>query len=299
MSLPTMPEIPDHIRKQFEEAQAAYLRAQRMAEAHVEPERSKYETVSEWVRWWWLYLKENEHFTAYCRARREGDTTTCSKLERDYTKIAELYDDWHDIDVIDKYGMSKSAWKTWFDDHRDLFLEREPEVRLVSLPNVQSVAGHLLVQIPQGLTKDEVLELVAKFVDQSYDTTTPRVAIPPPKYSLYAPKGRLDKSTFQAVSKAYWLNCALDTYHGGTRSLSEVALYIIDNETDMGFDWKLVDIDHGRRRNGSFTMAALDQFKPQVIRYKKHYAAYVANTIDGIFPKKEPREVAENGQSKG
>jgi hypothetical protein len=285
-----MSDIPEHIRKQFEEAQAAYLHAQRMADARVEPERSKYEVMSEWVRWWWMYFKENTHYQAYCRARRVGDTFTCAQLEATFMKIAELYEDWGDIDQINKYGMGNWAWKAWFDDHRDLFLEREPEVTLVTPPISQIAVGNLLVQIPKGLTKQAILQLLVNFVEQTYPVAEAGVSFPPPKYQLYSPKGKLDKSTLGAVSKAYWVNDSVNPSYREPRSLAETALHIIDNEADFGFDrkkWKLGEIDRYRPRDNTFPMTALDPFRTQVIRLKKHYAAYVENTIHGVFPKKE------------
>ena len=59
------------------------------------------DTYAEWLFAWFLHFQENEHYEAYCDAKRKDDRATCAKLENEFDQIARLYRDWGDIYFLD------------------------------------------------------------------------------------------------------------------------------------------------------------------------------------------------------
>lgn len=60
----------------------------------------------------------------------------------------------------------------------------------------------------------------------------------------------------------------------------------LELKEQLGFSWKLDEYQQEALEKGALSMLDLDSVKKQVARYKSNFSAYVANTIDGVFPKK-------------
>jgi hypothetical protein len=240
-------------------------------------------TASVWIWWWYAYFKENKDYQAYCEARRMDDDTSCEELENRFERISDLYSDWGDIHAIRPMHRNENGWKKWLYNHRHMFFVDVPAVKHVKSP-VEIDKGSIAVQIPAALSKEEVLRLLEEFVDQSYKESD---TVPEPKYQLHAPEGRIDQSTFQSVKKAMYIQRMAAYPKRRQHNNAEVALEVMSLElkSRLGFKWKLAPDQEERLKAGSLSMLELDSDKRQVGRFKANYAAYVANTIHGIFPK--------------
>lgn len=243
------------------------------------------DTASNWLWWWFRYFKENTDYKAYCTARRIGDRTAYALLEGQFERISELYSDWGDIHDLTSMHKNEMNWRVWLYERRHLFFVDVPPVKLLTLPITEMDTGSIALQIPNVVTKDEVLLLLTEFIDKRYSESE---FVEEPKYQLYAPEGRIDQSTFQSIKKAFYVHTASEhhtkypTSHAGT-ALEIMALEL---KEQLGFAWELDDDQIDRLENGTLSMMELESVKRQVGRYKANYAAYVANTIHGIFPKK-------------
>jgi hypothetical protein len=254
------------------------------AGGRTKPDFAINDTASDWLWWWYRYFKENADYKAYCDARRDDDTTTCSILEGVFDRIAELYEDWGDIHHGKRLYKNESSWREWLYERRHLFFAEVPTVKALSnLADLEH--GAIAIQIPATVSKDELRQALTEFVERDYAGL--RVA-PKPKYELYAPGGRIDQSTFQSVRKSYLVQrVALHhVEHPTTYAGTALEVMALELKNELGFNWELEPDQEERLRNGTLSMLELDSFKKQVARYKAQFDAYVANTIHGVFPKK-------------
>lgn len=260
------------------------------------PASQRISTVSseaQWIWWWFRYFKENTDYKAYCIARRMGDDSARAALEVKFGRIAELYLDWGDIHALAPMGRDEPEWRSWLHEHFHLFFSVKPEVWQVTSPTDEVEAEHMLVQIPMALPRHEVVRLFTEFVAQHYVPSAPREPLPE-KYPLYAPRGRIDSSTFDAVRKAYYVEFASEVWYKNAPyqklTHAETALKIMDivDREELGFKkWDKDGELMRRHRENKLSKADLDSYKTLVRRCKEDYAGYVANTIHGIFPKKD------------
>lgn len=253
-------------------------------DSRTQPSFSINDTASDWLWWWYRYFKENADYKAYCEARRDDDWDACAALERRFERIAELYEDWGDIHHGKRLYKNESSWREWLYERRHLFFTEVPSIK--TLNNLAEVERNsIAIQIPATVSKDELLELFATFVD--FEQTTLRVASNP-KYQLYAPEGRIDQSTFQSVKKAFYVNAAAQqhVWFPNTNAGTGLEIMALELKTQLGFSWELDSDQEDRLRNGTLSMLELDSLKRQVARYKAQFDAYVENTIHGVFPKK-------------
>ncbi|MBV7539070.1 hypothetical protein KW842_25200 [Duganella sp. sic0402] len=241
--------------------------------------------ASRWLWWWYRYFMENTDYEAYCVARREDDETMTLELEKRFPKIAELYDDWGDIHRGRPMQRNENQWKQWLYERRHLFFIDVPAVQPLALPAVEVTANAFALQIPTSLAKEEVVQLFTKFIDDHYASIQ---TSPLPKYQLYAPEGRIDQTTFQAVKKSFYVQTVSEHHEQYPTSNAGTGLEVMALELskELGFSWELEPHQQEALENGTLSMLDLDSIKRQVGRYKSNFAAYVTNTIDGVFPKK-------------
>ncbi|OHU97803.1 hypothetical protein BLA34_22015 [Ralstonia solanacearum] len=242
-------------------------------------------TASDWLWWWYRYLRENHDYEAYCTARRTSDTEQRARLEAQFERVAEVYSDWGDIHDLKPMHRNEAGWQRWLYEKRRLFFVEVPPVKAIDLPAAMIDNGGIAIQIPATVSKDELLRLLGEFVEQNFATLADAGT---PKYQLYAPQGRIDQSTLQSVKKAFYVNAASQQHVLFPTSNAGTALEImaLELKTELGFDWELDPDQEERLQKGTLSMLELESVKKQVARYKAQYDAYVSNTIHGVFPKK-------------
>lgn len=75
----------------------------------------------EWVWLWFRCLKLNKPYKEYCELILNTDFETCKKLEEQYIRIAEIYDDFGDIYAFNEREQNRKHWFEWLKDHQSLF----------------------------------------------------------------------------------------------------------------------------------------------------------------------------------
>lgn len=236
-----------------------------------------------WVWWWFLYLRENEHYKAYCEARRAGDQERCHKLEAEYVKLCELYDDWGDIHLDRPKTINDAGWQAWVRERHALFFAQHAVRPVLDVSSYVAQTGHLLLDIPLAKSKASVLKQLDVFLS-AYYTATAVVPPTPPKYALHAPHGRIDGTMLERAQKAYYIHMHRRLHKAGRPlSIADTALEIAKSN-DKRLGWSLDAEDKDDLARGRFKKVLLDSEVTQIKRYRKDYDAYVRNTIHGRFP---------------
>lgn len=74
-----------------------------------------------WIHLWFLFLQLNKDYAAYCKAKRKKQANECRKLEKQFPKIAKVYEDFGTV-----YGVN---FDNWHHKHKHLFYVKEQKVR--------------------------------------------------------------------------------------------------------------------------------------------------------------------------
>ena len=91
----------------------------------------------EWVWLWFRCLRLNMPYKKYCDLRRDGDASReQAELEKQYPKIADVFEDFGDIHAFKVLGGTNyDNWLDWLDKHRHLFLvSTDLETALIEEP---------------------------------------------------------------------------------------------------------------------------------------------------------------------
>ena len=102
--------------------------------------------TEEWVSFWYQCLSQNIDYSTYCTARSEGDTAKCAEYEARFDRIADIYQDFGELDGWGDTTIQSSGWKEWFEPRRHLFIA---SATVITDPSgYKSRAGHLRLTFP-------------------------------------------------------------------------------------------------------------------------------------------------------
>ena len=239
--------------------------------------------TEEWVSFWYQCLAKNMDYWSYSIARREDDVKKCMQFESKFELIADLYQDFGELEDWPKPRMNSQQWKDWFEPRKHLFL---------SVATVSRPAGYVLrpdrLLLEVQLQEDSVatMKLVGEFVKDYYERFKPLPA-PSPKYSLLqkidgktAPTHKVVKKACASVVRSYRYD--LDTYEEllHVDAVAAFARHEIDN-----FGWNL---DREARtelaKTGRLSPQRLESIKTMLNRSRREFVAFSKNTIRGRFP---------------
>lgn len=263
------------------------------------------DTYSLWIYYWFLYFQRNENYKAYCDARRGIiDTITCVQFEKKYPRIAQLFENWHDIYFLedgtslqsDQYDIFQNfkVYQLWLVKHRHLFYQHEPKAEIITdLSNRKALIDHLLINVPLSHNQSDVQRMVKNLIDDYYDNNKIYPA-QLSRYALHEPNKKLNKGELIGVQKTYFVGFTkeageLNNKLCGRKKWSryDTALVICNTgEQNLGgfsFDWLLPE-DEINIDGDDVKQIALANRAKQVKTYEDQYAALVRNTIHGKFP---------------
>lgn len=250
-------------------------------------------------RWWllrWLaFFKANADYAAYCDARASEDRATCSRLESQFERIAELFDDWGDIRGVPTSTTTTEGFIAWLAPRRHLF-EDDTRVQWIEDPSTYvHSAGRMLLDIPLTDRKSETLLAVEKYLDLFY-TYRKRVStkasmrivqqpLPKPKYVLHAPNGTVNKATSGSLRKAEYVSGYRKKLVGGRPMSITDTVLAIKRHAKNPLGWTMTPDDERAVARGTFAKSILGGSEVTLIkRHRKDFDAYVRNTIHGRFP---------------
>jgi|GEM_PF-2055212 len=245
--------------------------------------------TEEWVSFWYQCLTQNIDYGIYSSARRECNAKRCAELEARFERIADIYNDFGELDGWPDDGMQCPEWKPWFEPRRHLFMSHPSEVETPD-QYVQR-QGHLLIDLPLQQNEAATAETVRQFLSDYYAGKTIAPATPP-KYQLHTRNGRLAHGYRQvqtacaSVVRSYRVDPETDDDRRFEDAVAEFVRHEIDN---MG--WKL---DPEARRvlqeTGKLSAQRLESFKAMLTKCRRDFQAFAKNTIRGRFPDDSPFE---------
>ncbi|VBM56240.1 Uncharacterised protein [Burkholderia pseudomallei] len=237
------------------------------------------------VREWLKCFQQNADFKAYCEAKRNRDAETCATLEQAHTRFVELYEDWGDIHILPSLNEDRNWWD-WF----------EPRQHLFSIPDVEIADpidwpaepdGTTLVAIPNGLRKEQLLQVFADFV-----SSHPEILGDGPKYKVTPIKGERPIDTLKRVQRAYTAHISLDAIpwnRHAVKSLPEkLARTLLRSPKEnrfFGFNWFVHgEVNKKLLEQNKLPSDDLKSYRRTLDNLRKFYQASIDDTIHGTFP---------------
>lgn len=240
--------------------------------------------VTEWLKCFWL----NADFEVYCEAKRIGDAGASAALETEHPRIAELYDDWGDIHALPSVDDSETVLE-WYGPRQHLFALPEATVA-DPIEWLAEPVGTTLVSIPNGLRKEQLLQVLADFV-----TNHPQLLGDGPKYEVTPIKGERPADTLKRLYRARTVYLALAIGKlGGTKGApTKAAKSILRTEGAnrvFGFDWFVHgDLNRKLLEQDKLPADEVKGYTRTISDLDKFYQASIDGTIRGIFPTTPPK----------
>jgi hypothetical protein len=223
-------------------------------------------------------------------APQERKATRRSKAyEARFDRIAEIYQDFGELDGWHDDGLRGTRWQEWFEPRRHLFMA---SAAVISDPSsFVCRAGHLLLDIPLQADAASTVNLVGRLMTDYY-ANHEVVAQPPSKYALHLKNGR-PAHGFEQVRQACVSAARSYRYDPVTfeerRHVDAIADFMRNEIDNLG--WKL---DPKARKEltetGTLSEQRLDTFKAMLNRCRRDFMAFSRNTVRGRFPDASPFE---------
>ncbi|AYY98416.1 hypothetical protein EGY19_13815 [Burkholderia multivorans] len=237
------------------------------------------------IREWLKCFQQNADFKAYCDAKRDGDAATCAALELAHARIAELYEDWGDIHILPSMNES-SDWWDWFEPRQHLFCL--PDVEIIDpIERLAEPDGTTLVAIPNGLRKEQLLQVLMEFV-----ASHPDILGDGPKYQIQRVKGESLGDTLKRIHRArtvYLMQIVQNVDPSTIKSFSSRAASSVVRSREanryLGFGWFINgQVNQKLFEDGKLPSEELKNYTKTIDNLRKSYQACIDNTMLGIFP---------------
>ncbi|AMP70781.1 hypothetical protein PP715_13995 [Ralstonia solanacearum] len=235
--------------------------------------------IVEWLKCFWL----NPDFEAYCEAKRTGDARTCAALEATHTRIAELYEDWGDIHALPSVHDNETVLN-WYGAKQHLFTLPEATVA-DPLDWLAESDGTTLVAIPNGLRKEQLLQVLADFVSNH-----PELLGDGPKYEVTPIRGERPVDTLKRLHRAYPVYLMLTVGKlGAVKSApAKAAKSILRTQVAnrlFGFNWFVHgDVNKKLLEQDKLPADEVKGYTRTIYDLDKFYQASIDGTIRGVFP---------------
>ena len=240
----------------------------------------------EWIKNWFRYFKLNDDFERYCEAKRDNDNKSITRLEKRFSKIRSLYDDWGDIHAFNYREKNYKYWEQWLEEHRHLFInEDRRKAVVVRNPQKELDEQYIYLKVPirksAPITTKEAKALIYKEYTKAKIKAAAKAGVV--KYPLSV-KIACDR-TLRGVRKArtVWHLVKITESEVNNKVAFNVAYELAvgarggyrHGVTD--WTWKVYELNRG---------SDYDR-RTQVLRYNREAKKIIANTIKGQFPVKK------------
>jgi hypothetical protein len=250
------------------------------------------------LRLWLWFLQQNQDFEQYCLAKREKNIAECERIEKQFPKVAEIYDDWGDVHETDILA-SKKSFKAWLEPRAALFNSELTAAQLIDDPaSYRPRPGYLLVEIPLYEDSGKIHASLGWLLHWGYwarsmpiqndeDSFTKefRQTLPPQKYKLHHLPEGLNEQKFKILLKGACVGIYRKKMLNGKPLSITATVLAIKQDPDNPFGWKLTKDERAAVKRGTFAKSILGGSEVTLVkRHKKEFDAYVRNTIHGRFP---------------
>lgn len=245
--------------------------------------------TEEWVLFWVHCLAHNFDYSCYCSARHAADEALCREYEARFSRIADIYDDFGDVDIWPPKGLDDPRWKDWFSKHKHLFM---PNIQQLAPPiNVSMLeTGNVVLSIPLQPTLDATLDAVRDHLLGVYRTRATPV-VTEPKYKLNRKSNGNVAVGYEQVRQA--VHMSKGTYMYGADGEQELGVHetmieFLKHEVDA-LGWTLDPRARDRLMKEDYlSPTSFENFKARINKLRRDMKALAQNTIRGMFPSTEP-----------
>ncbi|MGN7100322.1 hypothetical protein ACTHR6_01850 [Ralstonia holmesii] len=235
--------------------------------------------VTEWLK----CFRTNPDFKAYCEAKRTADAGTCAALEATHARIAELYEDWGDIHVLSSL-QEEGVFMDWFAEKQHLFTLPKATVA-DPIEWLAEPEGTTLVVIPNGLRKEQLLQVLTDFVSNH-----PELLGDGPKYEITPVKGERQVDTLKRLHRArtVYLALAIGKLGAVKNASAQAAKSILRTEGAnrvLRFNWFVHgEVNKKLLEQDKLPADELKDYTRTIGNLDKFYRACIDSTIRGVFP---------------
>lgn len=244
--------------------------------------------TEEWAILWYQCLSENYDYSLYADARVADDVATCRQYEREFEKIAEIYQDFGKlISLIDCYATPDSDWwREWFEPRRHLFM---PRVEVIGKGQACNVDNSVVLSVPLGAPLEEAVAAAQRQIAQAY-AQSEIAGTTPPKYRLYEIRQK-PAVKFDMMRRAVITSISKMSYLPPPRIgdlVNQVSIDFMQRHIDeMG--WRLGAKEREDLMQRGYIPAHMqDTFRVLIGKHRKLFRALSRNTILASFPDKRP-----------
>lgn len=237
----------------------------------------------EWIWLWFRCLRLNKPYQQYCELRCDGSSSEQAELEKQYPKIAEVYEDFGDIHTFKVLGANNyDNWLTWLDKHRHLFvLNTELETSLIKEPIGELSVDYLYIRVPVDQQREDAVAAVSTIIKDYQET---RKA----KYQLSHNKpGPKALSTLRRQLTVWHKRHPVDGSPVTNEALVEL---IVTGKVGRDNEWAWNPRKRGSKTDWKWSKEYIDEHGNtyNLIRELQRYDAaakqIIANTVRGVFP---------------
>ena len=228
----------------------------------------------EMIEMWFWYLNQNEDYRLYIDAKKNSKKAVVKKLEKKYKRIAAVYDDFGDTRRV--------KFSNWIKSRKHLFITPPPPTVQLVAKNHKPDASNLYIQIPLQLPIKRATEEMLEVVRAAYNdaSAVEKAVATNPKYSL-----TIKNPAFRDWLSLLKIQLAWELFEQGNTPTDVVFKMIEEMEQDIAFwdakNWTTKSLnDKGN----------LNELRVQAHQFRKQARNIIDNTIDGVFPRKSPRQ---------
>lgn len=238
----------------------------------------------EWIWFWFRCLRLNKPYKEYCDLRRDGDASReQAKLEKQYPKIVEIYEDFGDIHTFKVLGGTNyDNWLDWLDKHRHLFLvSTELETVLIKEPIAELSADFLYIKVPVDQQREDAIEAVATIVSDYHENHKTKYQL------LHNKPGPKALSTLRRQLNVWHRRHPTDGEPITHEALAEL---LVSGKVGRADEWAWKPHKPGSKIDWKWSKEYVDEhgnmanLTRAVQRYDAEADQIIANTVHGVFP---------------
>lgn len=244
--------------------------------------------TEEWAMLWYQCLSENYDYSLYADARVGGNVEICQQYERQFERIADIYDDFGKLHSLDDCSFDPESWwwQEWFAPRQHLFMA---DVRQLPEPPAAIAAGTMLLSIPLTGAMDETIAAATRVIERAFSRTNLAGTFTP-KYRLLEKDGqpaiKIDQvrhAVITSISKWSYVPPPSDGDVVNKVSIDFLKRYLRD------MDWHLGEREMADLLDRDYVNPDREEsFAVRIRRHRKLFRALSRNTIRGSFPDKRP-----------
>ena len=263
-------------------------------------EKNRKETIEDWACLWYQCLSENYDYSKYSDAREANDFATCALYEKQFEKIADIYNDFGKLESLITCQVRPYSWfwNEWFEAKLHLFM---PAVEKFLSDRISCADDNLLLSIPLSGKLEDTVSAAAIAIEAAFERS--KIAnTQQPKYQLKLGSTGKPAMKFEIVKHAVITSISKYSYQPSPEngaSINKISLAFIERHHEaMG--WPLGQQEKKDLVERDFlSPERQESFKTLINRHRRTFRALSRNTLRASFPDTRPFKSAVWDRFKG